>query len=81
MDCLNYARVSKVVCKYFLKGFPGVVYRMFFSSLGSYDSWRNSKVNSNKIVLSTHILYDYPNEITVSYSKENTRAENRSLFE
>lgn len=81
MDCLNLARVSKVVCKYFLKGFPEVVYRMSFGSLGSYDQWRNSKVNSNKIVVSTHIMYDYPDEIFHSFYKEPIQAENRSLFE
>lgn len=81
MDCLNQARVCKVVCKYFLLGFPEVVYQMPFKSLSSYDSWRNNKSNSNKFVVSTHIMYDYPDEITSRVYQKDSRAENRSLFE
>lgn len=81
MDCLVNARVSKVICKYFLIGFPDVIFKMPFGSLGSYDHWRNDKVNSNKIVVSTHILYDYPNEIFSRIPQKDSRAENRSLFE
>lgn len=75
------ARVCKVVCKYFLSGFPDTVFKMHFSSLGSYDSWRNASVNANKIVLSTHIMYDYPDEVYCKKYPKGVRAENRSLFE
>lgn len=81
MDCLVNARVAKVICKYYLLGFPDVVYKMPFGSLGSYDHWRNQPVNANKIVVSTHILYDYPDEISYSFPQKNSVAETRSLFE
>lgn len=58
-DCLSYAKIKKVICKYFISGRPNEVYQMPFGSLGAYDDWRYNFSNQNKVVLSTHLLYEY----------------------
>lgn len=58
-DCLSYAKVIKVICKYFISGTPDIIYQMPFPSLSCYDDWRYQQSNQNKVVVSTHLLYDY----------------------
>lgn len=62
LDCLSYARPSRVVCKYFVSGAPSQVYTMPFGSLSHFDSWRYEKQNQNKVVVSLHIMYKYDSE-------------------
>lgn len=58
-DCLSYAKVEKVICKYFISGAPHEIYLVSFPSLSCYDDWRYQRSNENKVVVSTHLIYGY----------------------